>query len=80
MYIGTIHWGMSVTDEYPIKHVDVSDGSQIRHVGLRWVSVRSPMDLPFYYYFRDLVFAGIFLQIVCICAAFLFYFLHFQLE
>ena len=40
--------GMSVSDgacHSPMKHVEVFDGSPIRHFGLRWVSDRSPMGL-----------------------------------
>ena len=37
---------MSVVNGSPMKHVEVSDGSLLRHVGLRWgmsVSNGSPM-------------------------------------
>ena len=40
--------GMSASDVCPIKHVELSDWSLIRHVGLRWVSDQSclsPMGL-----------------------------------
>ena len=38
-------WSMSVLDGSQMKHVEVSDGSQIRPVGLRWVSNGSPIGL-----------------------------------
>ena len=38
IYIGIIHWGTSISDGSPMKHVNVSYESPIRHVGLRWVS------------------------------------------
>ena len=31
-----LRWGMPVSDGSPMKHVDVSDESTIRHVSLRW--------------------------------------------
>ena len=35
MYIGIIYWGMSVSDGFPMKHVDSLRSPNI-HVGLRW--------------------------------------------
>ena len=47
-YIGIIYWGMTISDGSPINHIEVSHGSPIRCVGLRWVSNQacwSPMGL-----------------------------------
>ena len=36
-----LRWGISVSDQVcqsPMKHVEISDGSPIRHIGVRYVS------------------------------------------
>ena len=39
------HVGLNGACQSPMKHAEVSDGSQIRLVGLPWVSDTSPMGL-----------------------------------